>query len=221
MQKAIFNWSGGKDSAHALLKVLNSAEYQIIALCTAVDPKTKRSTLHNLPICILKRQAKSIGLPLYVIQNSSTSFIQNIKMFKSKGVSHFIFGDIFLDGVRQYREEKLAPFGITVVEPLWGKTSREIMNEYLRTGLKAIIINATEKIGVNAIGRELDKAFVESLPSDIDPNGENGEYHTLCYDGPIFRKRVSFHLYKPFPVVYENEMIRGNNKSFFYSVDIK
>ena len=116
--KAVFNWSGGKDSAHALLKIIESGLYDIVSLLTTIDEETNHSPLHGIPVEIFKAQALSVGLPLYVVNGSKEEYTTALLYFKSKGVTHFIFGDIFLDEVRQYRERQLSPWEIEVVEPL-------------------------------------------------------------------------------------------------------
>ncbi len=222
--KAVFNWSGGKDSAHALLKALASGEYEIIALLTTVNADTGCSTMHDIPIAILERQASSIGIPLYVvglapqcgIDNYSAAMAQAVEHFKSKGVTHFIFGDIFLHDVRSYRERQLARCGIEVVEPLWGKSSAEVMDEFLASGLKATIVTTGEELGRDAIGRLIDTEFIASLPASVDPNGENGEYHTLCHDGPIFSHPIPFNITQPVSKSYDIGLDDGTTRTFTY-----
>ncbi len=213
-KKAVFNWSGGKDSALALLKVLHSDEYEIISLLTTVNGDSKRSTLHGIPEVLLQAQADSIGLPLYKVgltpEGDSNDYADAMRkavaFFKAQGVTHFIFGDIFLQDVRSYREERLAPYGIQVVEPLWGKTSGEIMEDFLASGLKTVVVTTMAGLlGVEYIGRLIDRNFVDLLPASVDVCGENGEYHTWCYDGPLFSYPVAFQLGKPYGFSHEME----------------
>lgn len=223
--KAVFNWSGGKDSAHALLRAQQSDKYEIVALLTTVNRETRRSTMHGIPLPLLQVQADSIGIPLYVVdltpkgnmENYGTAMSQAVEYFKAQGVTHFIFGDIFLHDVRKYRVEQLAPHGIEVVEPLWGKTSEEVIADFLKSGLRTVIVTTmADALGMVAIGREIDREFVDSLPHDIDPNGENGEYHTFCYDGPIFRYPIPFRLGKPFSRSYDIRLDDGSVRSYSY-----
>ena len=195
--KAIFNWSGGKDSAHALWKVLSTDAYDVVSLLTAVEAQTQCSSLHNIPAKVFVQQARSIGLPLYIVQSTPAEYATAISQFKSKGVTHFIFGDIFLTEVKQYREQQLHPWGIKVVEPLWEKTSAEIMEDYLNTGLQSTIVSAIEPLGSQTIGKIINRKFISSLPIEMDCNGENGEYHTLCHNGPLFKQAIHFRLEKP------------------------
>lgn len=128
--RAVFNWSGGKDSAHALWKAQQSGQYEIAALLTTVNRDTRRSTMHGIPTVLLQAQADAIGLPLHVVdltpagdaEDYGAAMSRAVEHFKAQGVTHFIFGDIFLEDVRAYRERQLAPHGIEVVEPLWGTT---------------------------------------------------------------------------------------------------
>ena len=140
-----------------------------------------------------------------------------VEQFKAQGVTHFIFGDIFLHDVRKYREQQLAPHGIEVVEPLWGQSSEAVMRDYLATGLKTVVVTTmADGLGASAIGQVIDAGFVASLPAGMDPNGENGEYHTFCYDGPIFRSPVPFRLGEPFSESYDIRLDDGKTKTCTY-----
>lgn len=226
--KAVFNWSGGKDSAHALLRAIESEKYEIVALLTTVNRDTHRSTMHGIPLTLLEAQAASIGIPLYIVdltpkgnmEDYSSAMSQAVQHFKDLGVTHFIFGDIFLHDVRQYREQQLAPYDIKVVEPLWGESSKKVMENFLSSGLKTIIVTTmADGLGAAAIGKLIDREFVASLTSlstKIDPNGENGEYHTFCYDGPIFQYPIAFHLGEAFSQSYDIRLDDGTVKTYSY-----
>lgn len=226
--KAVFNWSGGKDSAHALLRAIESEKYEIVALLTTVNRDTHRSTMHGIPLTLLEAQAASIGIPLYIVdltpkgnmEDYSSAMSQAVQHFKDLGVTHFIFGDIFLHDVRQYREQQLAPYDIKVVEPLWGKSSEKVMEDFLSSGLKTIIVTTmADGLGAVAIGKLIDREFVASLTSlstEIDPNGENGEYHTFCYDGPIFQYPIAFHLGEAFSQSYDIRLDDGTVQTYSY-----
>lgn len=201
-KRSVFNWSGGKDSALALWKAMSSGEYKIASLLTTILETDQRSSLHGIPRAILQEQADSIGLPLHVVelpQKRSGKEYENtmsgaVGHFKSQGVTHFLFGDICLRDIRSYREKHLVPQGITVVEPLWGKTTEEVMEEFLCSGFKTVIVTAAEKPGKKYIGKTIDKELIASFPEGLDICGENGEYHTLCYDGPLFSRPIGFSL---------------------------
>lgn len=223
--KAVFNWSGGKDSAHALLRALQSERYEIVALLTTVNRDTQRSTMHGIPLQLLEAQAGSIGIPLYIVdltpkgnmEDYSSAMSQAVQHFKALGVTSFIFGDIFLHDVRRYREQQLLPYGVEVVEPLWEHSSEKIMEDFLSSGLKTIIVTTmADGLGTAPIGKLIDRDFIASLPANIDPNGENGEYHTFCYDGPIFRHPVNFHLGETFSQSYDICLDDGTVKTYSY-----
>lgn len=225
MIKAVFNWSGGKDSALALWKSMQCGDYEIVALLTTVNSESRRSTMHGIPLALLQQQADSIGIPLYILdltpkgnmEDYATAMRKAVEHFQSKGVSHFIFGDIFLHDVRAYRESQLAPYGITVVEPLWNKTSDEMMEEFLSSGIQTVIVTTTVgMLGSEYIGRSIDRALVDSFPDGIDVCGENGEYHTFCYDGPLFTKPVPYELGEPFMQHFPIRLEDGTEQTYSY-----
>ncbi|WP_418990683.1 ATP-binding protein [Alistipes sp.] len=223
--KAVFNWSGGKDSAHALWRAMRSGRYEVVALLTTADRETGRSTLHGIPRTLLEAQARSIGIPLHTVgldpaggmADYGAEMARVVAHFKRMGVTDFIFGDIFLHDVRRYRERQLAPHGIRVVEPLWELTSDEAMRGFLLSGLRTVVVTTLDGgLGREAVGREVDAAFVASLPAGCDPNGENGEYHTFCYDGPIFSSPVRFRLGEPIRSSYEIGLEDGSTATCAY-----
>lgn len=207
-KKAVFNWSGGKDSALALYKVLQEQEYEVVALLTTVNCRTKRSSVHGIPFELLKEQSRSIGIPFYPVflgnEGELDGYANAIEKaayyFKSKGVTHFIFGDIDVDNgyvfdVKGYREKQFAPAGIAVVEPLWNKTRAEVMDEFYQSGLQTIIVTTmANKLDESYIGKKIDRELIENLPQGIDICGEEGEYHTFCYDGKIFSYPMDFQM---------------------------
>lgn len=222
-KKAVFNWSGGKDSALALQKVILEKEFDVIALLTTIDREANASTLHAIPVHLLQAQADSLGIPLYIVklnsklQDDEQEMLKAINHFKTLGVSHFIFGDIFLDYVKTYREEKLNPFGIEVVMPLWGKTSEEVIAEYLESGIEAkIIVTDASKLDENFIGKKLTPDLVSSFPADIDCCGELGEYHTLAYNGPIFKREVQFEILETKYLSLDIGISDGTTQQFSY-----
>lgn len=223
--KAVFNWSGGKDSALALQKILREGEYEVVSLLTTINSKDKRSSMHAIPLALLTRQANSLKIPLHVVdlvpdgnmQDYENSMRESVEYFKRKGVTHFVFGDIFLEDVRAYREKQLTPYGIKVVEPLWGKTTHEIMNDFLESHLKTIIVTTMADIlDEGFIGKEINNELLEQLPDNCDICGENGEYHTFCFDGDIFENPVPFHLGEPVLKTFSIKMETNDMKDFSY-----
>ena len=224
-KKAVFNWSGGKDSAHALLRAMQSNEYDIIALLTTVNSENRLSTMHNIPPELLEAQSESIGIPLYTVEltpkgnmeDYSEAMRRAVMHFKAQGVTHFIFGDICLHDVRSYREKELTPLGIEVVEPLWNRSSEEVIRLYLESGLKTVIVTTVDGgLGEEAIGQTIDAEFIAHLPQDCDPNGENGEYHTFCYDGPIFGHPIDYRLGKAYRKSFEIGLDDGSSSTYAY-----
>ncbi len=223
MKKAVFNWSGGKDSALALYKTLQENKFDVVSLLTTINEETLISSIHAIPLALLKKQADSIGIPLYTVSLSKDKktyeegMTEAVTHFKNQGVQHFIFGDIFLADVKAYRESKLNPLDIEVIEPLWGKTSQEIMDDFLKSGIKTkIIVTQADKLDQTFIGKEINTDFAASLPNGIDLCGENGEFHTFSYDGPLFKTKIDFEITKPNLITYEFKMDTGAMKKFEY-----
>lgn len=222
-KKAVFNWSGGKDSALALQKVLENNQFDVISLFTTLDERTQKSSIHAIPVEILLKQAESIDIPLYTVlfaanlTNYDEKMREVVDYFKKQDVTHFIFGDIFLPDVKVSRESKLGPLGIEVVEPLWGKTSAEIMEDFLQSGIKTkIIVTQADKLDKIFVGKDLSQNTINSFPDDIDICGENGEYHTLSYAGGLFKEEVDFAIIKTKKISYNIKLDNGQIKTFEY-----
>jgi uncharacterized protein (TIGR00290 family) len=199
--KAIFNWSGGKDSALALHKVIVSGEYDVKYLLTTVSSGFKRIIQHGVREELLEAQAESIGIPLHKLflpENPDMEIYnsvirESLMKFKEENIHTGIFGDIFLEDLRKYREEKLAEVNVNAVFPLWKMNTHELIKNFVESGFKAVIVCVNENyLDKSFAGREIDKNFINDLPAGVDPCGENGEYHSFVYDGPIFRKPVKF-----------------------------
>ncbi|TYP98237.1 uncharacterized protein (TIGR00290 family) [Tenacibaculum adriaticum] len=203
MKKAYFNWSSGKDSSLALYKILLEKEYEVQKLITNVNKDFQRVSMHGLHESLLDAQAKSIGIPLEKIEFPAnvTMDLYNKKMkektseLKENGLVNGIFGDIFLEDLRNYRDTKLQEVGIKGVYPLWKQDTKALLQEFLSLGFKTITVcvNA-KKLGKEFVGRIIDEDFINELPEDVDVCGENGEFHTFCYDGPIFKKPIDFEI---------------------------
>ena len=222
-KKAVFNWSGGKDSALALQTILTENQFEVIALLTTINEETLTSSIHSIPVEILSKQADSIGIPLYTVlfakdlKNYDDKMRETVDHFKKQGVTHFIFGDIFLADVKTYRQNKLNPLGIEVVEPLWDKSSARVIDDFLKSGIKTkIIVTRADKLDQTFIGKDLDQNTVSSFPDDIDVCGENGEYHTLSYAGGIFKKDIAFSILRVTKISYDIGLDNGQTKSFEY-----
>ncbi len=201
MFKTYFNWSSGKDAALALYHLQNDKNYKVDKLIVSVNADHNRVSMHGLRRELLKKQVLSIGLPVETIELSSTSDIENynnemkrsFQKIISDGYTHTGFGDIFLEDLRAYRENQLQPFNIKCCFPLWNRNTKDVLKEFMTLGFKAIVIciNA-ELLDVSFAGRIIDEDFINDLPPNVDPCGENGEFHTFCFDGPIFNKPIDF-----------------------------
>ena len=201
MKKTYFNWSSGKDSALALYKILKDSDYNLDLLVTTVNKDFNRVSMHGLRNELLLKQAESIGINLKTIEfPADVTMDLYSKIMKEamdslveKEYSHTIFGDIFLEDLKVYRDTKLEEVNIKGVYPLWKKDTKEVLQEFLDLGFKAITVCVNAKfLGGEFVGRVIDKQFIKDLPDNVDVCGENGEFHTFVFDGPIFNKPVDF-----------------------------
>lgn len=202
-RKAYFNWSSGKDSALALYKILQQKEYEIGTLLTNVNQDFSRISMHGLHESLLDAQVASIGLPLQKLYFPAevTMELYNQKMYetisglKEQGYDYAVFGDIFLEDLKAYRDEKLTEVNVQGVYPIWKQDSKQLIQEFLDLGFKAITVCVNAKLlGEEFVGRVIDEQFISDLPDNVDVCGENGEFHTFVFDGPIFSKPVDFNI---------------------------
>ena len=199
--KCLFSWSGGKDSALALYEILGRRDHDIAALVTTVTGGYDRVSMHGVRCVLLEKQAESLGLVLEKVtippgasnEEYELSLRRILLGYKETGVDSVIFGDIYLREVREYREKQLGEMGIRCEFPIWGRDSRSLAGEFIEKGFKAVVVcvDSTQLDG-GFSGREFDEGFLAGLPPAADVCGENGEFHTFVYDGPIFADRVDF-----------------------------
>jgi uncharacterized protein (TIGR00290 family) len=201
MNRAYMNWSGGKDSSLCLQRILEDTSYTVDSLLTSVNSVHNRISMHGVRRELLEAQAASIGLPLLTIEleeqpgmkEYEQATIEKVSLLKKKGCTHAIFGDIFLEDLRRYREEKLQDVDVRCVFPLWKISTVELMREFLEQGFKAIVVCVnTQFLDKSFCGRLIDESFVRDLPGNVDPCGENGEYHSFVFEGPIFKTPIPF-----------------------------
>jgi len=200
--KAIFCWSGGKDSAYCLNKVLAEKLFDVKYLLTTINDNFKRISMHGVREDLLDIQAESISIPLLKVrmtENSNKGYEKQMETTllkaKSEGIHAVIFGDIFLEDLRAYREKNLAKVGMKAVFPLWKINTKIILDDFINQKFRAVTCCTNDGyLGEEFVGRELDKSFIDQLPNTVDPCGENGEYHTFCYKGPLFKNKVDFTL---------------------------
>jgi uncharacterized protein (TIGR00290 family) len=195
----IFAWSGGKDSAMALHCLLRDSAFEVASLLTTVTERYERISMHGVRRELLHQQAVSIGLPLEEVRipPRCTNSIYESRMaeamlrYRDRGILHVGFGDIFLRDLRAYREEKLARAGMSAIFPLWDVDTRELAGRFLADGFRArTACIDPRKLDKSFAGRELNADFFRDLPIEVDPCGENGEFHTFVFDGPIFRSSL-------------------------------
>lgn len=195
--KSFFNWSGGKDSALALYHAQKNNDYSIEKLLTNINGKHRRISMHGVREELLELQAEAIGLPLQKIilpeqpsmQEYEKQMKENMDVLKKEGFTHALFGDIFLEDLKKYREEQLSKVGMKAVFPLWKRDTKELLHEFIDLGFKTILVcTKAEVLPYEFAGRIIDRDFLKDLPSNVDACGENGEFHSFVYDGPIFKK---------------------------------
>lgn len=200
MTKAIFSWSGGKDSAYCLNKVLTENQYDVKYLLTTLNHEFKRISMHGVREELLDAQAEAIGIPLlkvWVQEGTNEEYERQMEKIllqaKSDGIKHVIFGDIFLEDLRKYREQNLAKVGMKGIFPLWQMNTTYLIKDFIAQQFKTITCCISNKyLDETWVGKEVDNHFLEQLPSNVDPCGENGEYHTFCYEAPIFKNKIRF-----------------------------
>jgi uncharacterized protein (TIGR00290 family) len=201
MESVLVSWSGGKDSAMALYEIIKSKNYQICALLTTVTEDYDRISMHGVRRVLLERQAAALGFPLekvLISKNASndeyeSNMGQALQKYKEAGVSSVVFGDIFLEDLRKYREDRLATLDLQGIFPLWKRDTQDLAHAFTGLGFKAITTCVdTQMLGSQFVGRVIDEQFLSELPASADACGENGEYHSFVYDGPIFKEKVAF-----------------------------
>jgi len=203
MKKTLLSWSSGKDSAWALYKLQQDPEIDLVGLFSTVNSEFSRVAMHATRIQLLHQQAENTGLPIEIIElpypctndeyeNRMNSFISKAR---KSNIECIAFGDLFLEEVRNYREEKLQGTGIKPVFPVWGIPTDTLSREMVSSGLKSIITCVDPKqIPKEFAGRFYDEAFLNDLPDGVDPCGEKGEFHSFVFDGPMFEKPVNISL---------------------------
>jgi len=199
-EKVLLSWSGGKDSALALYELHKTENCNVTALLTTISEPYDRVSMHGVQRTLLKQQAKSLNLPLKEVFISKT---MSKEQYESKmhnvltecaeaGVSAVVFGDIFLQDVREYREEKLSKIRLKAIFPLWERDTTKLAHSFINLGFKAVVTCVDSNfLDKTFISETFDELFLSKLPSTVDPCGENGEFHSFVYDGPIFREKVS------------------------------
>jgi uncharacterized protein (TIGR00290 family) len=197
--KVILSWSGGKDSTLALHELRKTGSYEIAALLTTITHDYDRVCMHGVRSVLLEQQAKSLGLPLekvFISKNASNEEYESkmravLEKHLTAGVRSVAFGDIFLEELREYREEKLSTMGMEALFPVWKRDTAELACTFIDLGFKAVVTCIDSNLlDSTFVGGAFDEQFLSTLPSTVDPCGENGEFHSFVYDGPIFQQRI-------------------------------
>ena len=209
-EKVVFCWSGGKDSALALHRVMRDETLEVVGLLTTCNEHFQRVSMHGVRLELSDMQAHAIGLPLKKIfmseRSSNEEYEQKMSeallAYKAQGVTAVVFGDIFLEDLKQWREANLARIGLRGIFPLWKIDTAQLIDEFIESGFGSLICCVNDAyLDQTALGRNIDRAFIDGLPAGVDPCGENGEFHSFAFAGPIFsqplRIRVGEIIYRP------------------------
>jgi uncharacterized protein (TIGR00290 family) len=200
-EKVVVAWSGGKDSALALYEILKTGGFEVAKLLTTVTQDYDRISIHGVRSVLLEQQANALGFPLekmFIPKGASDAEYENVLLKvlerqRDNGVSSVVFGDIFLEDVRKYREKLLMKVGLNGLFPLWKRDTKKLSQTFIDLGFKAVITSIdANALGKDFAGRDYDMKFLSDLPANVDPCGENGEFHSFVYDGPFFHERVLF-----------------------------
>ena len=214
-ENVLFTWSGGKDSALALYELHNAQRYTVAALLTTVTEDYDRISMHGVRRALLEQQARSLNLPLdivYITRNSSNEEFEvrmkeKLMQYKSRGISSVVFGDIFLEDLRKYREDDLARGGMKAIFPIWKRETAELARTFIALGFKAVITCVdSQSLDKRFAGRAFDERFLSELPASVDPCGENGEFHSFVYAGPLFGESIRFK---------KGEVVLRDNRLYF------
>jgi len=214
-EKVVFCWSGGKDSALALNRLRQDDRYEIVSLLTTCNEHFQRVSMHGVRLELLDAQAEAIGLPLekiFVSQRSSNDEYRQkmaacLAAHKARGVTACAFGDIFLEDLKRWRDENLAQVGMRGIYPIWKIDSRELIREFMTLGFGTVICCVNDAyLGEDSVGRKIDADFIATLPPGVDVCGENGEFHSFAFAGPVFKQPVKFKVgekvYRPVEITH-------------------
>jgi len=202
-EAVLFCWSGGKDSCLALHELRRDHSREVAALLTTVTEGYDRISMHGVRRELLERQAAALGLPLEIvtIPPACTNVDYEARMeamlakWKARDVRHVAFGDIFLQDLREWRENNLARIGMEAIFPVWLRPTDKMVRDFLALGYRSVTVCVNPKhLNETFVGREIDEQFLAELPTQVDPCGENGEFHSFAYAGPDFSAPVKFTL---------------------------
>lgn len=200
-QKTVLSWSGGKDSAITLQRLLRDDQTSVERLLVSINKSTNRVSMHGVRKELIERQAKVLGIPVTFLNLSENpsmevynSIMENeMANLMTEGFTHCAFGDIFLEDLKEYRERQLAKIGMKSIFPIWGEDTSRLAKSFVDDGFKAIFVCVNKGKQISEYTGELySREFLDKIPDDIDPCGENGEFHTFVFDGPIFSEPIPY-----------------------------
>jgi len=198
-EKVIMGWSGGKDSALALREIRRQDQYEVAALVTTCTEGYDRISMHGVRCSLLERQARELGLPLkkvFISQGASNDeyearMKEAFLEYKKAGITKAAFGDLFLEDIRTYRDRLMTSIGMTALYPVWGLDTRALAREFVRDGFGAVLVCIDPRaLDKSFAGRTFNHELLDDLPATVDPCGENGEFHSFVFQGPIFKQTI-------------------------------
>jgi uncharacterized protein (TIGR00290 family) len=225
LHKTYFNWSSGKDSAFALFLMLKNDSYNISLLVTTINSHYNRVSMHGLRRDVLEAQTKALNIPLHIIELPEMPSMENyerimnkeMRLLKTQNFTYCGFGDIFLEDLKAYRDTNLKPYGIKAIYPLWKKDTKQLITQFLELGFKTIIVCAkADYFNEDFVGQTITRELVENLPENVDPCGENAEFHTFCYDGPIFKNPINYRLGEKTYREYDTPNLHDSKTGFWF-----
>lgn len=230
MNKTLMNWSGGKDSALALWRLQQTNDYAVDTLLTTLNAANRRISMHGVREELLDAQADRLGIPLtklFLPEDGSMADYQYqmglaLEPLVNAGVTHAVFGDIFLSDLRTWREEQLARWSLTGVFPLWQVPSLQLLDDFWAAGFATIVVSVNSQfLDASFCGRLLDQSFVADLPANVDPCGENGEFHTFVVQAPYFKAPIDVKIGETVTKTYRYKTDEGQEMtSVYYFTDL-
>jgi uncharacterized protein (TIGR00290 family) len=205
LKPVLMSWSGGKDSCLALFEIQQRSTFRVAALLTTITREYDRISMHGVRRSLLEKQAASLGLPLHpvLISKGANNEEYEQKMglafneYRRSGIDTAVFGDLFLEDIKAYRDQFLARHKMNALYPIWQRNTTELLKEFIGLGFRSVVTCVDAKVlDKSFAGKTIDKEFISSLPAGVDACGENGEFHTFVYDGPNFSQPIEFSLGK-------------------------